>query len=216
MEEMLLTGVSKSPGITVLDVDPSKQALGETNLVDVYGHQFTKVGTGTTTVQDVSGHGRVMSFPGSTYFETPMVADISLFNGKFEVRSEFYLSGISTMTVWATGDYVSAGNIVGGIMQCPNLNGGSQYFVTNSAGVFVRAYFTPAAPGWNDFSMFWDPTTKIMKIVNNNNPLATQQYSIPSGFGNGTKLSIGGSYPRGTSGNTMIGYLKRLRIIKEE
>lgn len=216
MEEMLLTGGSKSPGITVLDVDPSKQTLGATNLVDVYGHPFTKVGTGNATIQDVSGQGRVMSFPGATYFETPMTADISLFGGKFEVRSEFYLTNTATMTVWATGDYVSAGNIVGGIMQCPNLSGGSQYFVTNSAGSFVRAYFTPAAPGWNDFSMFWDPTTKVLKIVNNNNPLATQQYTIPDGFGNGSKLSIGGSYPRGTGSNTLVGYLRRLRIIKQQ
>lgn len=216
MEEMLLVGAEKSPGVTVLDVDPSKQTLGDTNLVDVYGHAFTKVGTGSTTVQDVSGHGRVMSFPGSTYFETPMVEDLNLFGVKVEVRSEFYLAGISTMTVWATGDYVSAGNIVGGIMMCPNLNGGSQYFVTNSAGVFVRAFFTPASPGWNDFSMFWDPTTKVMKIVNNNNAAATQQYTVPNGFGNGTKLSIGGSYPRGVGSNTLIGYLKRLRVIKQQ
>ncbi len=215
MEEILLAGSPKQQGLTVLDVDPSKQSLGQTTLLDIYGHQFTKVGTGITTIQDVEGHGRVMSFPGSTYFETPMTEDISMSIGNFEVRSEFYLAGISTMTVWATGDYVSAGNIVGGVMQCPNLSGGSQYFVTDSAGNFVRCYFTPAAPGWNDFSMVWDSTTKIMKIINNNNPLATQQYTIPNGFGNGTKLSIGGSYPRGTGGNTMIGYLSRLRIIKK-
>lgn len=214
MEEMLLVGGGKSPGVTVLDVDPSKQTLGATNLVDVYGHPFTKVGTGNATIQDVSGQGRVMSFSGSTYFETPMAADISMAVGKFEVRSEFYLNNTATMAVWATGDYVSTGNIVGGVLQVPNLSGGSQYFVTDSIGNFVRAFFTPAAPGWNDFSMIWDSTTKVMKIVNNNNPLATQQYIIPYGFGNGTKLSVGGSYPRGVGSYTLQGYLKRLRIIK--
>lgn len=216
MEEMLLTGGAKSPGITVLDIDPSKQALGDTALVDVYGHPFTKVGTGNATVQDVADHGRVMSFPGSTYFETPMTADISMAVGKFEVRSEFYLNNTATMAVWATGDYVTTGNIVGGVLQVPNLSGGSQYFVTDNIGNFVRAFFIPAAPGWNDFSMVWDSTAKVMKIVNNNNPLATQQYTIPYGFGNGTKFSVGGSYPRGVGSYTMQGYLKRLRIIKQQ
>lgn len=209
--------INKTPKvheIEVLNIDFSRQAIGDTNVIDLYGHTFSKVGTGLAQVQNdtIGSKGNVMVFSGSSYFSTPMVNDLKLSNKNFEIRTVFRVQGTTEQMVFATGDYYSAGALVGGMLLTIFNNTGSQLFCTDSTGTFTRCYFGYTVNIWRDISFKWDFSSRIMQIYDNDTNQVLQTYTVPAGFGDGTQFSIAGSYVRGNVAN-LNGAIKSIKVL---
>lgn len=202
---------SSPVGNVVLDVDFSGRPLGETQVVDTYGHVFTKVGTTNASVISDTNKGNVMNFPGGSYFTTTISQDLQLSNKNFELRIVYKSNTTGENIVMATGDYYTANALVGGFMVTLNNNLGSQLFATDSVGNFTRCYFGHTNSAWEDYTFRWNATSKQM-TVKNNVTAGQQVYTIPYGFGNGNLFSIGASYVRGVNVNNFIGQISRVTV----
>lgn len=204
-------------GKVVLDIDFSRQSIGDTNILDANGHVFTKFGSGLAQVQNdtFGSKGNVMVFSGSSYYATPMVNDLRLHDKIFELRAVFRSQASSEQMIFCSGDYYSAGAIVGGFLLTLFNNTGTQLFCTDSTGNFTRCFFGYTVSTWRDISFLWTPGTNIMRIYDNDTNTLLQTYTVPAGFGDGTQFSIAGSYIRGNVAN-LNGAIKSIKITVEE
>lgn len=198
---------------TLIDIDFTRQQLGDTFVTDARGHVFSKVGTGTGVVQNDPSHGLVMTFDGLVYFSTPMMNNISLSQKHFEMRMVFKCTYSGQNIPFSTGDYYTVPTLQGGFDIILFHSFGTQLFATDDAGLFTRCPFDYTLNAWADMTFTWLPTTNTMTITNNDTHVSTD-FVIPAGFGNGTQMALGASYTRPVGVNTFIGSIKSL-VIKE-
>lgn len=196
----------------LMDINFNNSSIGSTTVTDAAGHVFTKVGTGAASVVNDATKGNVMQFSGSSYFTTPMVSNISLSNLHFKMRLVFKSTVSSENMVFSTGDYYSAGSIVGGLLLTLFNSTGTQLFCTDSAGTFTRCQFSYTVNTWRDLTIEWIPTTKTMIIHDNDSNTNIFSGTVPAGFGNGTQFAIGASYVRGAGNANFQGQIQRIRI----
>lgn len=202
-----------APQNILLDIDFTRQNIGDTFITDAIGHTFSKTGTGSAVVENDATLGHVMTFAGASYFSTPMVNDLKLSTIAFDLRIQFKSTTTGENIPFCTGDYPSAGTIVAGMLLTVFNNTGSQLFCTDSIGNFTRCIFPYAVNTWRDISFIWTPGTKQMKIVDNDTSTVLGTYTVSSGIGDGTSLSIGASYVRGLTA-TFVGSIKKILIKK--
>lgn len=199
----------------VLDVNFNSQSTGDASVLDSKGHIFTKVGGGTSTVQNDATKGKVMVFNGNTYYTTPIVADLQLASHVFEVRIVYKTAGSSGEQIaFCTGDYYSAQTITAGMLLTIFNNTGTQLFCTDSVGNFTRCIFPYTGGTWRDISFLWNPTSKQMLIRDNDTNTTIGTYTVSNGIGNGSQFTIGGSYLRGATINTFVGSIKSIKIYR--
>lgn len=216
MYELLIVGSKK--GVSGLSVDFENLDIGSQTFEDKNGHPFSLVGTLGTSggVVDDPVMGKCFYFPGTGYFETPMVTDLQL-NGKAAVLECVFKwdgAGQPASSVWETGNYPSGQPGTPGL----SLSVGQypatyiQYFILNpQANNWVRAL----PPNVTNISA-WE-TVRYDRSVDGSGPMTVYRdgslfssVSVPSSpVGNGSKLSVGGSY---TYGGKWRGWLKSLKI----
>lgn len=199
----------------VLDIDFTRQSIGDTTVLDTKGHIFSKVGGGTSTVQTDASKGNVMQFNGNTYFTTPITADLQLSNHDFEVRIVYKSSGTSgEQIVFCTGDYYTVPTITAGFLLTLFNNTGTQLFCTDASGNFTRCQYSYTGGTWRDISFLWTTSTKQMRIRDNDSNTVIGTYTVPNGIGDGTQFTVGGSYLRGATANTLVGSIKSIKIYR--
>lgn len=199
----------------VLDVNFDAQSIGSSSVLDSKGHVFSKVGGGTSTVQNDATKGKVMVFSGNTYYTTPIVADLQLASHSFEVRVVFKTAGSSgEQIVFCTGDYYTVPTITAGFLLTIFNNTGTQLFCTDASGNFTRCIFSYTGATWRDISFLWTPASKQMLIKDNDSNTIVGTYTVPNGIGDGSQFTIGGSYLRGATTNTFVGSLKSIKIYR--
>lgn len=207
MLEMLLNSAVVNKNI--LEIDFSKQSLGDKMIVDFSGnHIFTFTsGTQGTVVTDAS-MGNVMQINGGLY-TTPVDQLVDL--TKFDWDAEFVFKAAnnsSLMTLWATGDW--NGSRIYGVNFSANYNGNGQHFWIDN-GTFNRL-----TCGRLDNTQW---TTVVVKNRNksqggmtiSSNPGNYNGSVGQVGFGKGSRMSIGGSYTGGSL-NGFNGLIKSIKI----
>lgn len=213
MQEILMVGGAKKSDF-ILEVDVTRQAVGDTTLVDWSGNQtFTLAGSGPV-VADVAGIGKVMQFlsaQGRGYFQTQKPIDLS--KDQMSINVVFQcLNNSLTQMVWCTGDYST--RIISGLAHYAMVGvGGHQLFPTDSAGNFTRCSINGPQSQVFDLTIQTLPATKQLRVKNNVSG-EVQLFSAPSWFGAGDRLAVGGSYVGGLTYAPFQGYIKKLTIAK--
>jgi|AGFT01.1.fsa_nt_gi hypothetical protein len=216
MNELLMIGGNK--GAAGLDIDFENLDVGSKVFRDKNGHPFTLVGTLGTDggVVDDPDVGKCFYFPGGGYFETPMVKDLNI-PGKASV--------IEAVFKWPTGgparqgSIFETGNFPSGHTATPgiSLSVGQypatyiQYFLMGTDGNWVRG-LPP-----NTTNIYVWETVRFERNANGSGLISVYRdgnlfssVSVPANtIGNGSKLSVGGSYTWTTGWR---GYLKSLKI----
>lgn len=197
----------------VLKIGFDAAAVGSTSILDLSKNPvlFNPVGAVNNKVVVDPTYGNVMEFNGGIYYNTPMIDKLRLSTRDFEMRIVYKSAASSENILFSTGDYYSAGNIVAGFLVSFFNNTGSQVFCTNSQGSFTRCIFPYSVNTWRDLSIFWNHTSKVMNVYDNIDKGIIASVIVPSAFGDGSSLSVGGSYSRGIY-NDFIGLLKSLEI----
>lgn len=209
MLEMLLNSAVVNKDI--LEIDFSKQSLGDKMIVDFSGnHVFTFAsGTQGTVVSDAT-MGKVMQINGGLYTTpTDQLVDLT----KFDWDAEFVFKAANNstlMTLWQTGDW--NGSRIYGLSLAVNYNGNSQQLWVDNGS------FSRLTCGRLDNTQW---TTVVVKNRNSEqSPMTISSNpgnytgSIPStAFGKGSKMAIGGSYTGGTLGG-FNGFIKSIKITR--
>lgn len=209
MLEMLLNSAVVNKNI--LEIDFSKQSLGDKMIVDFSGNQVFTFASGTqgTVVSDAT-MGKVMQINGGLYTTaTDQLVDLT----KFDWDAEFIFktaNNSTLMTLWATGDF--NGGRIYGVNLSVNYNGDSQHFWIDNGGYYRLICGRSDNTQW---------TTVVVK--NRNNSQGRMTISSNPGnyngsiwnvtFGKGQKMAIGGSYTGGTL-NGFNGLIKSIKITR--
>ncbi|KAB3178428.1 LamG domain-containing protein [Escherichia coli] len=213
MNEMLMLGQAKAKA--GLDIDFEDAEIGSTTIVDKNGHPFTLVGTiatGGGVVEDPEV-GKCFYFPGTGYFETPMVKDLQLAGVPVMIEAVFKWDGAAGGSIWETGNYPSGRPPTPGICLSVGQYPATyiQYFMMYTNGSWGRGL-----PPATTFTGEWETVT-FQRSNDGTGPMVVYRDGAefsrvalgPSPIGNGSKLSVGGSY---TYGAYWKGRLKSLKI----
>lgn len=192
----------------VLDIDFSKQNVGDTNIVDWSQNSVFSLAAGTTigTVEFNADIGtNVMKFNNSRYI-TAMNEHLSLVGTAFEIRLVLNNNSAPVGEIFCTGDY-NGSRIPGMNLSNNPANTAYQMFMDNG-NTFSPLLFGPMYnTGWDQVS-FKIKDSIITTVVNGN------EQTFPSRpYGNGTFFSVASSYTGGTP-VFWNGYLQKLTIIK--
>lgn len=209
MLEMLLNSAVVNKNI--LEIDFSKQSLGDKMIVDFSGNQVFTFASGTqgTVVSDAT-MGKVMQINGGLYTTpTDQLVDLT----KFDWDAEFVFKAANNstlMTLWQTGDW--NGSRIYGLSFAVNYNGNSQHLWVDNGN------YSRLTCGRLDNTQW---TTVVVKNRNSKqSPMTisstpgTYTGSIPAtAFGKGSKMAIGGSYTGGALGG-FNGLIKSIKITR--
>lgn len=182
---------------TVLDIDFSRQNVGDTNIIDFTGNNiFQQDGvTGLGTVEYNSTIGsNVMRFNSSRY-STAMKSVLQLRDVEFRIVMVINNNNASTGEIICTGDYNGARIPGFNFNNTRNGSTGTNYALfMDDGGNFVNHQFGVALNvGWDVVEIHRDKLGFHCTV--NGVTTSFAQY-FP---GNGTKFAIGGSYTGGTN-----------------
>lgn len=212
MNEMLIaTGGRKYNSEALLEIDLTRQAVGDTTLVDWSGKNPLTLAAGSGIVKDLPSIGRAMEFAGGSLFQTDHPVDLSTDPMQIEVIFQTY-SPTTTQVVWCSGDY--AQRIVGGLSHYALVGvGGHQLFATDNGGTYTRCSLGNSLQVFN-LSITTDPKNKKF-VVKNNISNSIQSFDVPYWIGKGERLSVGGSYVGGAQYAGLRGCIQKLIISKK-
>lgn len=213
MQELLLIGNKGRAGI---DISFEDHDVGSKSFVDKNWHPFSLVGNlgATGGVVNDPAMGKCFYFPGTAYFQTPMVKDLQLAGKIAMIEAVFkWEQGGSQGSVWETGNYPSGRPPTPGIALSVGQYPATyiQYFCMLTNGQWIRGL----PPNTTNIGV-WE-TVKYNKAADGSGPMTVERdgalfssFSMPAGtIGNGSALSVGGSY---TWGGYWKGWLKSLKI----
>lgn len=215
MLELLMINKKGASGI---DISFDEMDVGSKVVVDKNGHPFSLVGSlgSAGGVVEDPEVGKCFYFPGTGYFETPMVTDLQLSGKAAVIECVFKWDGAGqpASSVWETGNYPSGQPGTPGMCLSVGQYAATyiQYFLLNpQSNAWVRAL----PPNVTNISA-WE-TVRYERSVNGAGPMTVRRggsllssVAVPEApIGNGYKLSVGGGY---TYGGTWKGWLKSLKI----
>lgn len=216
MNELLLISGKKSDA--GLDIDFENANIGDKVIVDKNGHPFNLVGTMGTTggVVDDPDVGKCFFFPGTGYFETPMVKSLNLAGVPAIIEAVFkWPTGgpASQGSIFETGNYPSGKPPTPGMSFAVGQYPATyiQFFLMNTSGSWVRGLppNTTNIQAWERVRYQRNNVGAGPIEVYRNGQLFSSVSVPTNGIGNGSKLSVGGSYTWTTGWR---GYLKSLKI----
>lgn len=219
MQELLAINPRQKSGATgevLLDIDFSKQVVGDVNVIDQTGKgTFTKTGTGVAKVED-DPYGRCFNFSsGASLFTAGRVIDLSTVAVEIRLTAKVTSAGgTANKMAWCTGDYPSA--FVAGICQYNVIASGSsppQLFVVDGSRNYSRLPTGETYDAINEFIITTDPVKREITIEELAHGKKTVQKPT-DWFGPGTNFSFGGSYVGGVNYAPYLGKIWKLKIQK--
>lgn len=193
----------------VLDIDFSRQSVGDTHIIDWSMNSTFNLAVGTTAgiVEYNSGIGtNVMKFNNSRYI-TAMNEYLSLVGETFEISLVLNSANNPVGEIFCTGDY-NGSRIPGMNLSNNPANTAYQMFMDNGIA-FSTVLFGPSTNNaWDRVTYKVQDVTSINTTVNGNKQTFTFRP-----YGNGTSFSIASSYTGGTP-VFWNGYLQKLKIVK--
>lgn len=196
---------------TLLDIDFSRQDVGNTNVIDYSGrNNFTRVrGTSAVVAFDAVLNSNVMTVSANTMYTAPINAFLNLVNINFEINVVFKTTSTAVQCPWCTGDW--NGTRIPGINFSLNANAANymQWFIDNGSSFNNIITGGTNTQVWEDVT-FRCTSTEMIVI---NNRLGTTQNFPRYTYGAGTSLALFGSYTGGTA-NPFIGSMQKLHIKK--
>lgn len=206
MEELLLCSGKKKSNV-LLDIDFSKQSLGDRTIIDHSGnHVFSNsAGTAGTVVTDATV-GKVMQMTGGLYV-TQLNQLVDLREKNFDLVLVAKLnSNTGTNVPWCTGDW-NGSRILGLNLSMNYENNKQHMFIDGSLGYARVTCSRQDNTQWTTIT--FSARAGTLSIKSDPGGFTGSITRIP--FGKGDRMAIGGSYTGGNI-NYMLGFLKSLKI----
>lgn len=216
MLESMLAGKQVDKNV-LIDIDFSRQDIGDTFMTDLAGNQWELVGNDPDCkVVSDSVKGKAFRFKGTTYFRSPLVSRLLLANVSFSLELGIHSDASASGVILGTGNYPSSGGILGGF----NLSTGQypatyiQMFMTNSSGVYQRCLpaNTTWANTWDDIIFTRRRNASVFGQVTRNGVITGTNSVGDNPFGNGKDYFCIGANAHilGTSG--FKGLISRVKL----
>lgn len=210
MEELLLCSGMKRAGRILLDVDFSKQQVGDTFITDHSGeNQFSLLKGSLASVITDPEMGKVMQMSNSVYTTPPdVIFDLTTIDFDLVIVSKLNPGGPARQVAFQTGDFTS-GRIPGFSVSL-NFDGGYRHLFLDTGSSYWRLYCSKLDNVWSTLTYKFRLKSQNQISVTESTTGDTQVIKGVT-FGKGQRFAIGGSYP-GNELTPMIGLLKSVKI----
>lgn len=210
---MVQYGNNAQTGQYVLNLDFTRQTVGDTNIIDysTNSHTFTKLNTGQANIVLDSTLGtNVMYFNGAV-FSTPMVDDLKLQSKYFEIDVVYKSFSNAIQVLYGTGYYPDVTNRIAGLChQIKQYDGNDQYFLDDGTTYNRNLISASTESQWQ--RLIYSRTSGGVNIKRYRNGTLVNQISFADyPYGNGTYFGVGGYYQ--TPANYLFyGYMQYLKV----
>lgn len=210
LESLLMGQKTRDPNVLV-DIDFSRQAVGDTTIADAAGNTWARTlgsGTNPVVVNDAE-MGNVMQFSGSGYFSLPMIERLKLSKKNFLL--EIVLKCTTDYTkVFGTGDYPTPSGFVISVNQYSATY--LQMFMENTGSTFYRVL--PAVTnngGWATARFKRTYGSNVVGTVLRNGAQVATYTQNSQTFGDGGGIWIG-TTPGAPGSQLFKGSIKSIKL----